>query len=108
MLAYSQQEKPIKVEHVRNLYDKLIEQQSSLLSIRTMTICILGFSGFMRYSEISNLKLSNILFCTTHLKLFIEKSKTDIYRDESLIFISQSDSRLCPVYNLKLYLDKAR
>ena len=99
--------KPITVEHLRNLYDKLIEQQSSLLNIRTMTICILGFSGFMRYSEISNLKLSDIVFCDTHLKLFIEKSKTDIYRDGSWIFISKSDSRLCPVSNLKLYLDTA-
>ena len=72
-----------------------------------MTICILGFSGFMRYSEISNLKLSDIVFCDTPLKLFIEKSKTDIYRDGSWVFISKSDSRLCPVSNLKLYLDTA-
>ena len=30
--------KSITVEHLRNLYDKVIEQQNSLLNIRTMTI----------------------------------------------------------------------
>ena len=37
------------------------------------------------------------------MSLFIEKSKTDIYRDGSWLIIARTATNLCPVKNLELY-----
>ena len=101
--------KPITVEHLDILFKKLMVNSTRTLSnVRTMVICLLGFCGFMRYSEISNLKRCDVYFYTTHMKLFIEKSKTDIYREGSWLYISKCDSELCPVKNLLLYLEMTK
>ena len=98
--------KPISVQHLILLYEKLIKNNVNLSKMRIMNICLLGFCGFLRYQEISNLKRQDIVFCDTYMKLFIEKSKTDTYREGKWVFISKCDSEICPVENLKLYLQK--
>lgn len=35
--------------------------------------------SFLSFSELSNLKPSDIVICETHLLIFIEKSKMDVY-----------------------------
>ena len=99
--------KPIKVNHLLLLYDKLMKNDLNLSKMRLMNICLLGFCGFLRYQEISNLKREDIIFCNTYMKLFIEKSKTDMYREGKWVYISKCDSQLCPVDNLKQYLHHA-
>ena len=76
--------------------------------MRTLSICLLGYAGFMRYSEIAGLRRCDIMFCESYMKLFIEKCKTDVYREGSWIYISKTESELCPVKNLILYLDIAK
>ena len=99
--------KPITVQHLHILFDKLIRNDTDLSKMRTMNICLLGFCGFMRYSEISNVKRCDIVFCDTYMKLFIEKSKTDIYREGKWVYISKGDSDICPVKNIRVYLQNA-
>ena len=48
----------------------------------------------MRYSEISGLRRCDVHFCDSYLKLFIEKSKTDVYREGNWIYISKIQSEL--------------
>lgn len=38
------------------------------------------------------------------MSVFIQKSKTDIYRDGNRIIIARTGNNLCPVNNLELYL----
>ena len=64
---------------------------------RTICACLLSYSGFLRTSELLNLRRSDIQFFTSHICVFIEKSKTDIYRDGSQLVIARTDSQLCPV-----------
>ena len=42
-------------------------------------MCLVDFAGFFRFSELVNIKSSDILFYEKYLKIFIEKSKTDKY-----------------------------
>ena len=51
----------------------------SLITLRTMLLCVLSFTGFLRFSEVINLKYSNIILKETHMFIFIQKSKTDVY-----------------------------
>ena len=46
----------ITIENLKLLYQKLVIRSKNLSSFRFLTMCILGFCGFMRYSEISNLR----------------------------------------------------
>ena len=42
------------------------------------------------------------------MKIFIEKSKTDIYRNGNWIYIARGNSELCPVATLQRYLNMAK
>ena len=52
----------------------------SLKSLRICTLCILGFSGFFRYSELSAIRMSDIKYSDSHVEINVESSKADQYR----------------------------
>ena len=68
---------------------------------------ILSFVGFLRFSEVSEIRRCDIDFKEAYLKLFIKKSKTVIYHDGHWLFISKVDSIICPVKIIQMYLDNA-
>ena len=39
------------------------------------------------------------------MSIFLEKSKTDIYRDGAWVIIARTNSELCPVMNTERYLE---
>ena len=49
----------------------------------------------------------DIVFAPTYVKIFLGKSKTDVYRDHHWIYLSASDSKCCPVKNLRIYMHQA-
>ena len=100
---------PITSQYLHLLYSSLIGASTSptLTSLRTFTLIILGFCGFLRYSELSHLRTCDIVFSTGFMKLFVEKSKTDIYREGKWLYISSSSTQCCPVNTLQTYMAKA-
>ena len=97
---------PISVEQLKQVYEEIGKDKCSLIDLRTFTMMILSFVGFLRYSEASYFRRSDIVFENTYMRIFIEKSKTDIYRDGNWLFISKVDSEICPITILKAYLDR--
>ena len=96
---------PITPEILKSLVEKFATVDASLSDVRTLTICMLGFAGFLRYSELANLKESDVTFYDDHVELFIETSKTDQYRDGSVVVvIARTGSECCPVAMLRRYL----
>ena len=67
---------------------------------------VLSFVGFLRYSEVSSFRRSDFIFENTYMKIFIEKSKTYIYRDGHWLSISKVNSEICPMMIIKTYLDR--
>ena len=59
----------------------IIQQSASLLDIRTVTICLLAFSGFFRFNEIAQIRCSDLQFFSTDVRIRVRQSKTDQYRD---------------------------
>ena len=96
---------PLSLETIQKLCQRFPLESSSLFDIRTLTIIVLGFAGFLRFNEISNLKCSDILIYDTHTAIFVEKSKTDKYREGSWVLISRTNNSTCPVRILEKYLD---
>ena len=54
--------------------------ENDLSKFRVCVICLLWFSGFLCYSELSNIKMKNRIVHDSHGELTLDKSKTDIYR----------------------------
>ena len=62
-----------------------------------MLLCVLSFMGFLRFSEVINLKNSDIILKETHMSIFIEKSKTDVCREGYWMHLSKLQSALRPI-----------
>ena len=86
-------------ELLKTYYDSF-SKPINLKDLRSICMFIVGFAGFYAL----NLKSHDILFHDTHVSLFIQKSKTDIYRDGSWVILSKTSSNLCPVKILHNYL----
>jgi integrase len=58
---------------------------------------LIAYAGFLKSSELLNIRCSDVTFEKSHMAIFIEKSKTDIYRDGQWVVIARTDSDMCPV-----------
>ena len=102
-----QMKEPLTPEHLWAIYQIIGGKVAALLELRNFNILLLSFAGFLRFDEVSNLRRSDLAFFKTHLKFFIEGSKTDKYRDGHILLISRLDSDLCPVTQIEHYLRTA-
>ena len=59
--------------------------------------------GFLRFRELSNLKRSDLILHNTHMSIFIEKCKTDIYGKGHRLDLAKLNSNLCPLDLTKRY-----
>lgn len=94
---------PITPELLSLMYNSNYKE-NDLFSQRTICACLLAYAGFLRVSELLQIRRNDIIFEATYICIFIPNSKTDIYRDGNSVVIVRTDSNLCPVKNLELYL----
>ena len=99
---------PITIDILEKMIDRFGNDSQNILNLRLCVLCLLGFSGFFRYSELSNIKLKDLCFEETHVVVQIGKSKTDIYRQGASVIIARTGNKLCPVYWLKRYIEAAK
>ena len=64
------------------MFDKLNQNKINLADQPLLTITLIAFSGFMRFSKVSRLRPSDLVFNSSYVKAFIEKIKTDIIGKE--------------------------
>lgn len=77
---------------------------TNLSEVRDLCMILLSFAGFLRFDELSSLRCSDITFMDGYVKIFINKSKTDKYRQGNEIIIASGLSSACPVSMLQRYL----
>ena len=71
---------PITPRHLLSMYNFLKGETSSLRDLRILTICILAYTGFLRFREVSMLKRDDINIQEAYMRLFLGESIIDIYR----------------------------
>lgn len=98
---------PITPSHLKKLVSEFAGPTASLSDLRFVTMCLLGYSGFFRFSELCHIRRSDLQFFDSHLSVNIPKSKTDIYREGKSVLIARLDSVYCPVGMTSRYLEKA-
>lgn len=105
MLAHKKIKKePITPEILSQLVDRFAGEKADLDDVRVITWCLIGFAGFLRYSELAALKESDVLIFPDHMEIFIESSKTDQYRDGAWVVIARTATKICPVNMTERYI----
>ena len=82
----------------------LYKDVNNLLQLCTCVLCLLGFSGFLGFSELSCIRMSDIVWHDNYRKVNIPQNKTDIYRRRHSMIIGKTGNELCPIYWLKRYI----
>ena len=67
----------LTTEQLHKLYKFFRGKRMNLKVLRTPLICIFSFMGFLRYSEILNFRMSDIVIQASYMAIFMAKSKTD-------------------------------
>ena len=98
---------PISASHLASLVNTLGKENCTLFDLRTVTMCLLGYAGFFRFSEISSIRMQDIVFQDDHVSILIPHSKTDKLRQGSHVKIANTQNSTCPVRMLSRYLKQA-
>ena len=73
----SRKKLPLTTEHLHKLYKISGGKNMNLKDLRTTLICSFSFMGFLRYSEVSNLRMPDIVIHDSYMAIFIgKKSQT--------------------------------
>ena len=97
--------KPFSTEIISSILDIHNKKDANLKNLRIVALCSLAFAGFFRYEELCNIVPKHIEFHSKYTRIFVLRSKTDVYREGNFVFISASGSKYCPVGVLQRYLD---
>ena len=103
--GHNLKKKPITADIIRNILDVYYKKYSNLKDLRVAALCSLAFAGFLRYDDLCNIVPKHIEFHDDYIKVFLPRSKTDIYREGNCIYISASSSKYCPVGIFRRYLN---
>ena len=96
---------PLETDHLRSLASQINFQD--LLQLRNFVMFVLSFSGFMRASEVFELRRSDIKFESDHLSIKIAKSKNDQLREGKIVVIANSLGEMSPARLLSSYFSMA-
>ena len=108
ILAYSATNKSLEtVLQLYEMYTYSGSKTNSLSNLQTILICVLSFMRFPRFSEVLKSRRCDIIINNTFRSIFIEKSKTDIYREEFGVDLTKLDTVLCPIELVSQYLKKS-
>ena len=98
----------LKLAMTREILFKFFQGlDGSLVDTRFMTVALLAFEGFLIFDVLFSLKLKDLVSHATYFELFIERSKTDQYREGAVVPIVKTGTDLCPLVNLLKHLSQA-
>ena len=94
---------PVSVEMLEAMV-KDAESSGTLSDLRLVTACLLSFAGFLRSSELVELRPCDCVATPQMLRVNIVKSKNDQLRQGSELLIARTGSSTCPVAMLEHYM----
>ena len=97
-----ERKKPLKAYQVMRIISRL--ERGNLADVQVAVIFAMGFFGFLRWDDLSNLVVDDLLFADSHVALFLLQRKNDQFRKGSWVFIARSEVAPCPVAVLEKFL----
>ena len=97
-----QKKEPVTGVMLRELVESL-GSPPSLSEARLASICLLSFVAFLRFDEVARLRCCDIKFAQEKMEVCIISSKTDQWRQGSVILVARTGKVSCPVAMLESY-----
>ena len=99
---------PLTVEHLQRLVAS-VPDGAPLPRVMVVTAVLVGFFGFLRYSDLARVWVDWVVLGADHMEIFLEMRKNDQFREGHWIAVAANPgSRVCPVYWTRLLLQRAR
>ena len=98
------QKEPMSLEMVQQVVT-YYGPNPNLIAHRVIVVCLLGFSGFLRISELVAIQIQHLTFSVSELQILIPKAKNDQMREGHKVFISRAESNCCPVRWVQTYIE---
>jgi len=98
---------PVSADMIKEIVGKYGSPSANLKDLRLVCICTLGFAGFFRYDELSNILPCHLEFFPEYLKVFVPRAKNDVYREGNYVYINRLNNQYCPVALLERYIHMA-
>ena len=93
---------PVTPDMLSSIVSKF--DSGTVKDLRICSMFVLAYAGFLRFDELSNIKLCDIEMFDSHMKIFLEKSKTDQFREGAWVIVSATGKQTCPVNLMRKYL----
>jgi hypothetical protein len=97
---------PITAEMLQYLAAKL-KGKCDVGSLMILVLCLLGFAGFFRFSELCSIRCCDVHFFPLYMSIFLESSKTDQLHEGSWIWVARTKRDACPVAVIEKYISAA-
>lgn len=99
---------PIKVDHLKEISSTFNRPGMSLKDLQTLLIIFVGFTGFLRWNDLSNIRVENIRILPSHMSIFLEKRKNDQFRKGQYVDIARFEKlNFCPVNLMERFLARS-
>ena len=99
--------KPVDAAIIRSIIERHGAEEASLKDLHIAAISSLGFAGFFRFNKLANIQPKHLTFCDGFVKMFVPRSKTDVYREGNYVYIAKLENKYCPVAILRRYIEAA-
>ena len=99
---------PLTLSQLHLILDVFAQHDCTTLQLRTACYVALKYALLFRHNEIADLKANHIFALPDNqgLRIFIPKSKTDVFRDGDFGYIADTQDSYSPVKILKKFLDR--
>ena len=98
---------PVTPEVNKRLFAHCGSTSASLSDLRVLTLCVLGYAGFFRFNELVKLRRCNFHFEDSFMRMFVQRSKIDIYRYGAWVVIAKTFKCTCPCLLTQRYFSVA-
>ena len=86
--------KPLAADQVMRIISRL--EKGSLADVQVAVIFAMGFFGFLRCNDLSNVAVDNLLFPDSHVALFLLQRKNEQFREGSWLLMQEVRQPLTP------------
>ena len=96
---------PVTPAMILDICNRFAGPNANLSDLPLATICVTAYSAFLRYNELASLRCCDVSFCDSFVKIYVYKSKTDVYGDGAYVLLARTVS--CPFNLLRRYVSAA-
>ena len=86
--------KPLVADQVMRIISRL--EKGSLADVQVAVIFAMGFFGFLRCNDLSNVAVDDLLFPDSHVALFLLQRKNEQFREGSWLLMQEVRQPLAP------------